>query len=417
MEIRVDMKGIMKFDFLKQYTELEYLQARVSDLDEVDSNLNDRQRIMKLKSFDGLPFTFSKLKKLHLYGFAISKELFESFPDSLAYLYMKDCIPLDKEQYDSGLGPGLLKFPTGLQSFKFESTNETRYKYPIISNTKDLISLQTVDIDTNDGKVLMPISTEPTRTIPESFLRSLPDTVQTFKLRSTLDGCEYDWNTLNFRPLKNTRTLILNFDFLMRRNSIIEKFNLSTIPSKLTYLKLHFAAKKYVGKLKAPELRELYLDLGDLAKEEICSCANRIIGELKNLTKLTLAVSERNFIKKRLDLRKFQFGQLTELALELMDIKLSLVFIVIPNELPITFTRFPLFFVENEPDIYESFFNQQSAGATGPVEHQVNIVVDNIEKLSPSVKNCQITASKGEWVRFAQLSMLEQFGSIIDKLQ
>ncbi|GME78918.1 unnamed protein product [Ambrosiozyma monospora] len=137
----------------------------------------------------------------------------------------------------------------------------------------------------------------------------------------------------------------------MRRNAIKDKFNLSVIPSNLTYLKLHFAAKKYVSKLKTPELRELYLDLGEV-KGEISEYANKIIGGLQKLTKLTLAVTEKKFIGKRLDLRKLQFGQLTELALELMDIKFCAVFIVIPREFPIRFTKLPLFFSENEPDIH-----------------------------------------------------------------
>ncbi|GME78915.1 unnamed protein product [Ambrosiozyma monospora] len=164
MEIRVEIEGTMKFDFLKQYTELEYLSAKALGLDEVSST--DHQRIMKLKLFDGLAFTFPKLKILDLLGFAITKELFGSFLNSLTSLYMKDCIPLDQKQYGFGLGLGLLKFPTGLQAFKFDSTNEARYKFPIISNTKDLICLKSVVIYTENGEGFVPKSLEPRRSIP-----------------------------------------------------------------------------------------------------------------------------------------------------------------------------------------------------------------------------------------------------------
>ncbi|GME76172.1 unnamed protein product [Ambrosiozyma monospora] len=212
----------------------------------------------------------------------------------------------------------------------------------------------------------------------------------------------------NFQQLENVRKLILNFDYDVRSNSIIEKFNLSTIPSNLSYLKLHFPAENYVGELQTLASRELYLDLGEV-KEELYSYAKRNIGGLTNLTKLTLAISAKNFFHVLLEIRNFPFGLLKELAFEFMDVSQSLILIIIPHNFLLTFIRLSLFSIENEPDLYEYCTNPGVTLGLGPVEHEVNIIVPDKEKLSSSVKNCTITVSQGELLKFVDLDMTKEY--------
>ncbi|GME82885.1 unnamed protein product [Ambrosiozyma monospora] len=181
LKIRVDMTSLMKFYFLNKYTELEYLEARVPDINEVTSS-DPIVRI--LKSFNGLLFKLPKLKILKLHGFAVSQKLFASLSDGLENLSMKDYFSFDLVAY----GKRLVKFPTGIQVFKFESSNEIMYKCPVIANTKNLTSLHTVEISTNKVNFIMPSSMGPSRGFSEPFLKSLPDTVRTFKLKSTADA-------------------------------------------------------------------------------------------------------------------------------------------------------------------------------------------------------------------------------------
>ncbi|GMF06358.1 unnamed protein product [Ambrosiozyma monospora] len=113
---------------------------------------------------------------------------------------------------------------------------------------------------------------------------------------------------------------------------------------------------------------------------------------------------EKNFVSNHtLNLKNFEFGQLSVLVLEFIDIKFPLVTIKV-SDFPITFTKLKLFFIEPKSslgmeDLFEALFGQKKPAATPPVDDGVKIVVT---KLSASVRNCRITASKGERIRLVQ---------------
>ncbi|GMG20190.1 unnamed protein product [Ambrosiozyma monospora] len=383
MEIRVTKFSTTKFDFLGKYTELEEIRVGVSELNESSNRL----KVRRMKSLNGIPFSFPKLKILHLYGFAVSQKLFRSFPDSLTYLLMRDCVPTDVKSNNYGK----LKFPTGLRTFRLEISNEGVNKFPIIENTKDLTSMRTVEIFSYTGNYI----DNATRSLPLSFLKSLPETLQTFDFNTDGDESDYNWNSLTFAPLKNVQRLIFYSAYVTRRACVIPKWNLNTVPNKLTYLKLRIVVKNYIGTLNTPDLRELYIDLGD-TNEDFVPCANRIISGLNNLQFLTLETTVKHFKRKILDLRMFNFNQLTDLTLKLVDIDFPLVSIRIPD-LPINFTKLQLDFVDNESNFIDAQLGRIQY--SGPIDHILKIITT---KMSARVRNCQISACKGEPISLVQ---------------
>ncbi|GMG20191.1 unnamed protein product [Ambrosiozyma monospora] len=380
MEVDVQLSRPMDFSFLKRYTELEELSIITTGI----KGSNDPQTVRRMKSLNGLPLSFPKLKTLHLHGLAISPALFQSFPDTLSSLTVKDCIPADPTAKRSDT----YKFPTSLQFYRFESSNDFLYHYPIIENTEKLACLHTVEINANMTNDFLFDGAKRKKELPVLFLKSLPDTVKTFLLYTESDPRAFNWGEVTFAPLKKIRNLTIEFEYYIRKNCVISEFNLAGIPSNLTYLRLNFIVEQYIGKLNTPELRELYLDLGDVAGN-IIKCINQVISDATKLRKLNLLITGRKFSNKTLDLRLFKFGQLNELDLILFDVDFALVTIKIPD-LPITFTNLQLDFVDSEFEPMAFFAFSQKAVH---VDHKVKIVAP---KLSASVKNCRISTTKKE---------------------
>ncbi|GME75442.1 unnamed protein product [Ambrosiozyma monospora] len=341
-----------------------------------------------MKSFNGIPFSFPELKTLHLYGFAVSQELFRSIPDGLKYLRLRDCAPTDVKLTDYGK----LKFPTGLQTFRFEISNEKINRFPIIANTKNLTFLRTVEILAYVGNYI----DYSIRSLPQTFLKSLPDTLRTFQFTTDGDEDNYIRNLQTFAPLKNVQKLIFYSEYATRRACVIPKWSLSLVPNNVTYLKLCTIVKDYTGTLNTPNLRELYIDLSD-TNEDFVPCANRITSGLNKLQFLILAVTVKHFKRKILNLKKINFNQLTDLTLKLVDIDFPLVSIRI-LDLPINFTKLQLDFIDN---VKQNFLDAQIGRIQffGPIDHKLKIIAT---KMSASVKNCQITARKGESLSLVQ---------------
>ncbi|GME75444.1 unnamed protein product [Ambrosiozyma monospora] len=299
LKVNVELSRPIDFSFLKRFTELEELSIITTGIKE---QWNDDQTVRRMKSLNGLPLTFPKLKTLHLHGLAISPSLFQSFPDSLSFLTVKDCIPANSNARRSDK----YKFPTSLQFYRYESSNDFLYHYPIIENTEKLACLHTVEINANMTNEYLFDDSKRKKELPTPFLKSLPDTVKTFTLFTESDPRAFDWDQITFAPLKRVRKLAVEFEYYIRMNCVISEFKLAGIPSNLTYLRLNFIVEEFIGKLNTPELRELYLDLGAVTGNTI-RCVNTIISDTAKLRKLNLLITGDKFNKRTLDMRHFTF--------------------------------------------------------------------------------------------------------------
>ncbi|GME75761.1 unnamed protein product [Ambrosiozyma monospora] len=370
IEVNITQRTEFGFGFLKSYRDLEELTANASEI----AGLSEME--MKLKSFDGIPFDFPKLKSLYLYGFVIDKKMFESLPNSLAFLLIRDCNLSNRN--DRGLH--LLKFPTGLQVFRFRSKDETKYKYPVIENSSDLTSLHTVEIDTSPDPFSLIGFGQSERALPQPFLGSLPTTLRTFNMRA--QSSDFDWNRISFLPLKSIQKLTLNFSNNAMKT--IPPFNLDRIPSSLIYLDLSLANRDYIGRLHTPLLRHLYIDLG--SSDDLAESTNKIIAEVKQLETLTIGASETAFRKRKLNLRELQFSQFPELTLILFNMEWHTHAIKIPD-FPVTFRKLNFDFIEND------LFSDDSPDEDYWAEYAQLKLQVVAKKLSSSVKNCHISSA------------------------